>query len=138
MGKLSGECLCGSVRYSCDAEPVMSAACHCTHCQKQTGTEYSVIVGVPADSVTIEGDSLKTYEDTGTSGMPVHRKFCGNCGSPVYTDVKAYEGLLFLKAGTLNEPSAIQPGLEIWCDSRIGWSSLGDDLAKVPGNPPAG
>ena len=136
MANLSGKCLCGSVRYSCNAEPVMTAACHCTHCQKQTGTEYSVIVGVPADSVSVEGDSLKTYEDIGTSGIPVLRKFCGNCGSPVLTDVKAYDGLLFLKAGTLDDPSVVQPGVEIWCDSKIGWANLGDKLAKVPGNPP--
>lgn len=136
MANLSGKCLCGSVRYTCNAEPVMTAACHCTHCQKQTGTEYSVIVGVPADSVSVEGDSLKTYEDTGTSGISVLRKFCGNCGSPVLSDVKAYEGLLFLKAGTLDDPSVVQPGVEIWCDSKIGWGNLGDEIAKVPGNPP--
>lgn len=136
MANLSGKCLCGSVRYTCNAEPVMTAACHCTHCQKQTGTEYSVIVSVPADSVSVEGDSLKTYEDTGTSGISVLRKFCGNCGSPVLTDVKAYEGLLFLKAGTLDDPSVVQPGVEIWCDSKIGWGNLGDEIAKVPGNPP--
>lgn len=115
----------------------MTAACHCTHCQKQTGTEYSVIVGVPSDSVTVEGDSLKTYEDTGTSGMPVLRKFCGNCGSPILTDVKAYEGLLFLKAGTLDVPSVVQPGLEIWCESKIGWEDNENEVAKVPGNPPS-
>lgn len=136
MGKLSGQCLCGSVRYDCDADPIMTAACHCTHCQRQTGTEFSVIVGVPADSISIHGDSLKTYEDTGTSGMPTLRKFCGECGSPIMTDVKAYEGILFIKAGTLDVPTNVNPELEIWCDSKIGWANLGDNLANVPGNPP--
>jgi len=72
MANLSGKCLCGSVRYTCNAEPTITAVCHCTHCQKQTGSEYSVIVCVPTDSVIIEGDSLNTYEDTGSSGESVN------------------------------------------------------------------
>ncbi|MFK7889337.1 MAG: GFA family protein [Granulosicoccus sp.] len=115
----------------------MTAACHCLQCQKQTGTECSVIVGVPTDSVTVRGDTLKTYEHSGTSGLPVLRKFCGNCGSPVLTFVKAYEGLLFLKAGTLNDPAQVKPELEIWCDSKIGWSTIDGETNQVPGNPAA-
>ena len=138
MSKMEGSCLCGSMKYSVDAEPVMSAACHCTQCQKQTGTAYSVILGVPADAVTISGDSLKTFEDTGTSGLPVHRKFCGNCGSPLFTDVKAFEGLLFIKAGALDNTDGVSVGAEIWCDSKKDYATLDEQLPKFPGNPPAG
>jgi len=79
MGKIKGSCLCGEVKYESSAEPLMIAACHCTHCRKQSGSAFSVNIGVPADSVTITGDSLKTYDDMGASGKSVLRKFCGNC-----------------------------------------------------------
>ena len=94
----------------------MVAACHCTHCRKQSGTAFSMNVAVAAESVKISGDTLKTYEDVGTSGLKVLRKFCGNCGSPIASDVKAFAGLLFLKAGTFDDPSWVTPGAEIWCD----------------------
>lgn len=43
MSKIEGGCLCGAVRYTCAAEPVMTAICQCTHCQRQSGSAFSVI-----------------------------------------------------------------------------------------------
>ena len=76
MSKMNGSCLCGSIRYTCDAEPLLTAVCHCPHCQKQSGTSFSVIVAVPKDSLTIAGQTLKTFDDVGESGLPVLRRFC--------------------------------------------------------------
>ena len=55
VSKMNGSCLCGSIRYTCDAEPLLTAVCHCPHCQKQSGTSFSVIVAVPKDSLTDRG-----------------------------------------------------------------------------------
>jgi hypothetical protein len=32
--KLSGGCVCGAIRYECDADPVIMMNCHCRDCQK--------------------------------------------------------------------------------------------------------
>ena len=45
--KMTGHCLCGAVSYSAEAEPVVQAVCHCADCQRQSGSPYTVIVGVP-------------------------------------------------------------------------------------------
>ncbi len=136
MGKIQGGCLCGSVRYESTAEPLMTVVCHRTHCQKQSGSAYSVNIGVPGDTMSVTGESLTTYEDTGASGEPVLRNFCNKCGSPLFSDVKAADGLYFIKAGTLDDSSWVQPGAEIWCDSRVSWGDPGNDLPKMPENPP--
>ncbi len=138
MSSSTGGCLCGAIRYTLNADPVMVAACHCKDCQKQTGTAYSVVMGVPADAVSFDSGTPKTYQTTGTSGMPVDRKFCGDCGSPILTDVKVIEGLLFIKGGTLDDTSSVEVGAEIWCDSKAQWATLPESLPKMPGNPPAG
>lgn len=138
MGKIKGGCLCGDVRYESTAEPLMIVACHCTHCQKQSGSAFSMNIGVPGDSVTVTGESFRTYEDTGASGQPILRKFCGNCGSPILSDVKAAGGLYFIKAGTLDDTSWVTPSAEIWCDSKASWGALDDGLPEMPGNPPLG
>ena len=44
---IEGGCLCGSIRYTCDAEPALTANCHCKHCQRQSGSAFSTIIGVP-------------------------------------------------------------------------------------------
>ena len=136
--KISGGCLCGRVRYSSDAPPAMIAACHCTHCQKQSGSAFSMNVGVPGQQLRVEGDSLASYEDTGSSGLPVLRHFCRNCGSPIFSEVKAIPGLSFVKAGTLDDASWVKPAVQIWGASKQPWAVLPAGLPEFPGNPPAG
>lgn len=140
MSKIKGSCLCGNVTYESSAdEPLMVATCHCTHCQKQSGSSFSVNLGVPAGSVTLSGDALKIYEDKGTdSGVPMLRKFCSNCGSPILSEVLAAGGLNFIKAGTLDDSSWVVPGAEIWCESKVSWGTPPADSPQMPGNPPLG
>lgn len=139
MSKFSGRCLCGAVRFDSTAdEPAMVAACHCTDCRKQSGTAFSMNVAVPTDSLKVTGDVLNNYEKPGTSGLPVKRYFCGNCGSPIYSDVNAFDGILFIKAGSLDDASWIEPSVEIWTDSKLPWAGIDKELPSLPTNPPAG
>ena len=138
MGNLTGGCLRGQVRCSAIEDPVMVAAYHCTVCQHQTDTAYSVTAAVPAQSFSISGDSLSVYEGTSTSGQPTQRHFCKNCGSPLYTNVIAMEGVLFIKAGTLDNSEQVSSSAGIWCESNLSWANLDADLPTMPGNPPAG
>jgi hypothetical protein len=133
---MNGSCLCGCISYSCDAEPVLTAICHCRHCQKQTGTSFSLLVAVPKGSLRIEGQTLKTFDDVGESGLPVLRRFCGNCGSPIVTDVEAMPGLEFIKAGTLENTSGLKPTMEVWCETAQGWIERDRSRQLAKRNPP--
>ena len=53
MPKISGGCLCGSVRYTSEAEPALVAVCHCATCQKNTGSAFSLNLALPTELVTI-------------------------------------------------------------------------------------
>lgn len=135
MSEISGGCLCGAVRYSTTAEPAMIAVCHCTDCQKQNGTAFSVNVLVPNDQIEIGGETLTQYETTGTSGKKVLRSFCNRCGSPLTTLFEGFGGLAAIKVGTLDDNSWVKPGVQIWCDSIQPWGVVADDLKKAPQNP---
>lgn len=136
MGQIVGGCLCGAVRYKADAEPLMTAVCHCTHCQKQAGSAFSMIVGVPKGSVKFEGGPLSAYTDSSESGLPVVRKFCPKCGSPVLSEVGATPEIDWIKAGTLDDPSWFKPQVYLWCDSAQPWVSMVEGVPQFPGNPP--
>ena len=138
MSKVAGSCLCGSVRYRTEAEPLMTAVCHCDNCQRQSGTAFSVIVGVPAGSLRFEGDEhLATFEDRGTSGKAVSRRFCKNCGSPIVSLVGIMPDVHFIKAGTLHDRSWLQPTAHFWCDSAQPWVEIGAGVSKFAKNPEA-
>lgn len=136
MAKISGSCLCGAVRYASAAEPILTAFCHCRHCQKAGGGGYSVNVGVPTAALEVHGET-RTFQTTGESGLPVLRRFCPQCGSPVLTDVTAFAGMTFVKGPTLDDSSWIEPSLHIWCDSAQPWDRLPAGATRVPKNPPA-
>ena len=134
MPRMVGGCLCGRVRYSAEAEPVMTAVRHCKNCQRQAGTACTVVIGVPKDALSVKGD-LGTFEDTGASEQPVHWRFCPECGSPVVSDVDVMPGLAFAKAGTLDDTDCLRPGVEVWCESMQPWVSLGGGMQRYPRMP---
>jgi len=138
MSKIVGGCLCGQIRYESSSIPIMVAACHCTHCRKQSGTAFSVIVGVTSDSLTISGDSLRTFNDIGSSGRPVERSFCSACGSALYSRASATEDILYFKAGSLDNSDWVEPNVEIWCNSQVSWSTLKKDMTSFPTTPRTG
>lgn len=137
MPSIAGSCLCGSVRYASAAQPVFVALCQCQHCQKQSGSAYSVNVAIPKGSLAFPAGKPAVYHDTGSSGLPVHRYFCSACGSPIYSDVVATPQLDWLKAGTLDDTSWVEPTLGIWCESAQNWVSLPEGVSRFPQNPPA-
>jgi hypothetical protein len=132
MQTIKGSCLCGSVNYQSSEKPTMTAVCHCTHCQKQTGTAFSVIVCVPESSLTFSNkDNLANYQDTGDTGGRVDRHFCGKCGSPILSLVESMPGLAFIKAGTLNDTSWLNPTLHVWCDSAQPWVTIDRNATQL-------
>jgi len=134
MQRISGGCLCGAIRYSAETDPAFTAVCHCKNCQKQSGTWASVVVGLPAGSLSITGP-LKTFKDKGDSGMAIHRRFCPECGSPIVSDAEAMSALTFLKAGTLDDTSWLKPAMEIYCDSAQPWAPPLGGAQRLPKGP---
>lgn len=134
MGQLDGHCLCGNVTYHCDGDALATLVCHCTDCQHQTGTTFSVVVEVARDAFVMEGETLSSFTTTGTdTKQPVQLHFCSNCGSPIASLADAAPDLAFIKAGTLDDTSWLKPQMEIWCESAQKWVTFDEESrAQVP------
>jgi hypothetical protein len=134
MAKIEGGCACGKVRYSAEAEPIFAGLCHCKSCQKTTGTSYSVVVAIPEPTLTMTGE-VKIYDSKGDSGQSTHSTFCPNCGSPVTGSADVMQGVVMIRAGTMDDSSWLKPTVEIYCDSKMPWVALGGDLQSFPKMP---
>ncbi|MDX6699328.1 MAG: hypothetical protein QOE65_2725 [Solirubrobacteraceae bacterium] len=135
MGKLDGRCLCGAVTYSSEAEPMFTGMCHCRDCQRQHGTAFSVVVGVPAGSFRTEGE-LASHTTVGDDhGEAVQRFFCPGCGSPIYSLSPAAPGLALIKSGTLDDTSWLQPQVEIWGSSAQPWVAEVEGRTRIDRGP---
>ncbi len=63
----SGGWLCGAVRHEYSGEALFSAVCHCQSCRRQTGSAYSVVIGVPATAFQQQG-ATRSFTALGISG----------------------------------------------------------------------
>ena len=129
-----GGCLCGAVRYRAEGEPAAVALCHCEDCQRQSGAPYSVNVLVGTEKLQIEGqDALKVYETTGTdTGEKRQRRFCGTCGSPIVSELAEMEGLVAIKAGSLDDNSWLEPEMAVWTERKQRWLTADIELGEFP------
>lgn len=120
----TGRCLCGEVTYRYDGDPLATVVCHCAHCQRQSGGAFSVNVVLLPDQLYVSGE-MGTYVETGEhdDGEYVHRRFCRSCGSPIVSELLG-PGMVALKAGTLDDTTAVQPAAEVWCVDRQSWVDL--------------
>ena len=135
MSKLDGRCLCGAVTYTSQAEPAFTAVCHCRDCQRQTGTAFSVVVGVPAESFELKGELSEHVTIGEDHGLETKRRFCPTCGSPVMSEADAMPEVIFIKAGTLDDPSWLAPNLHIWCAEKLPWVGIPEGATEAPANP---
>lgn len=124
-----GGCLCGNIRYSFYGPPLLTAICHCSHCQRQSGSAFSVIAAVAKNSFSQTGE-CKVYFDKGDSGNSVERHFCEDCGSPIYSLSEALPEMVLIKAGTLDDCSTLKPEIEVFCSSKIPFSPFLENTQK--------
>jgi hypothetical protein len=129
MANITGGCLCGQVRYTITGEPAFSGLCHCRNCQRYTGSAFEAVIAYPTPSVSVQGE-LKTYDDTGDSGQPVHRRFCPNCGSGVMAEVDVLPGLTIVLAGTLDDPAVFKPTMDVYWSSAQPWVHTGGERTR--------
>ena len=129
----TGGCLCGAVRYSFVGEPLMQAVCHCKNCQRQAGSGWSMLIALPLPAVAISGE-VRTFVDHSETGNEVHRQFCPTCGSPLFSRVPAQPGMVFIKAGSLDDTTGFKPQVQFWTASKQDWVEIAD-VPGVVGNP---
>lgn len=134
MTKVSGGCMCGAVRYKAASEPLLTAFCHCRNCQKSGGGGYSANVAVPAASLNVEGE-LSRYTWSGGSGGSLTKAFCAQCGSPIAIEAQALAGLALVQAGSLDDPSWVEPAVHIWCASAQPWDHIPSGANRAEGAP---
>ena len=132
---LTGSCLCGAVRYTVSVPVSELRACHCMHCQKASGAGGSVNAVLASDAFRITQGTPKRYAAKADSGRTLYRFFCGDCGSPLYSQRETNPGMVVVRAGTLDNPGEMKITANIWTKSARPWSYIDPASPQVPGQP---
>jgi hypothetical protein len=130
---LEGGCLCGAVRYRIHDDPLTLYACHCTDCQRQSGSAFglSMIVARSAFEV-VEGEPLAL--DVTTQGRNRRPRICGACGTRLYNESKVSE-VVVVRGGTVDDAARLTPIGHIWTKSAQPWVRIPEDALSYPGQP---
>ncbi|MFD1611868.1 GFA family protein [Sphingomonas tabacisoli] len=128
MTDWTGGCLCGAVRYRLLSEPFDAGWCHCRTCQLNSGSPAMAFASVKAGDLKIEqgADALGRVESSSFG----HRRFCTQCGTPLYMSVNHQPETIDFSIATLDEPARLAPGFHIFYASRIPWAEPGDALPR--------
>ena len=126
---ITGGCLCGSVRYTIDAQPLAARHCWCRDCQYIGAGSGTVNVFFPSEALTVEG-RLTAYQSSAASGNAMHRQFCPKCGTPLFTQSEARQQVIGIRAGTLDDPEVGKPSKTIWISSAPSWAVFDPDIPR--------
>lgn len=132
---ITGHCLCEGVRYRIDTAPLASRSCWCRLCQYIGAGSATVNVCFPSDSVVIEGE-LRDFRSVADSGNIMHRRFCPNCGTHMFSEAESRPHLIFVRAGTLDDPDLAKPTSTIWTSQAPNWACIDPKLPRLEGQPP--
>jgi hypothetical protein len=127
---VDGECQCGRIAYEARVDPMRSAICNCTDCQKFSGSPWRASVPAKAEDFRLLRGTPKTYVKTAESGTKRLQAFCGDCGSAIYATTAENQTIFNLRLGALKQRAALPPKRQIWMDSALPWAG---DISEVPG-----
>jgi hypothetical protein len=128
-GTRSGGCVCGAVRFTAVGDPLRVTICHCTWCQRRTGTAFGTEVVFEEKQVEISGEEIGQYRhQSDESGRWLDLAFCRRCGTNLGFTLEMVRGIRTLPAGAFDDPSWIRAEdtkfRHIFLRSRREWSDL--------------
>jgi len=128
---LTGGCLCGGVRFEVDEPPVSAGYCHCTRCQRRTGTAASVQARiVPGSLRIVSGEELvRAFEPE--DGFP--KEFCSACGSALWSRNPDNPDALSVRMGVFDKDPGVRPSYRQYVAYAAQWEPIPDDgLPRFP------
>lgn len=124
---IDGGCACGAVRYRLTSDPLFVHCCHCLNCQRQTGGAFVVNVLIEADRLELlEGEPQPVaVPRSGGKKQKIWR--CTTCQIAVFSQYTRGQ-IRFVRAGTLDDPEAVEPDVHIFTRSKLPWVTLPDSV----------
>lgn len=129
-----GGCLCGAVRYEVDGPLAPVQLCHCGQCRKAQGSAFAANVPVPTMAFhLVKGDgALREYR----ASPGKRRVFCGDCGSPIFSQRDDAPDVVRLRVGGLDDDRGMEIGFHIQAAFKASWHPIDDDRPAYPGPAP--
>lgn len=120
-----GGCTCRAVRYRLTSRPMFVHCCHCSWCQRETGTAFALNAMIEADRVELLSGAPETVNTPSNSGKGQKISRCPTCRVAVWSNYAgAGDAVRFVRVGTLDQPSRLPPDVHIFTSTKQPWVAL--------------
>ena len=125
---ISGRCACSSVTLRLLGPPIVTHCCHCTECQRTTGSAFSINAMIEPDRLVVDGTTRAVATPSShPAGQVYHR--CPTCWTLAYALHPLFgERMRFVAVGRLDAPNAIRPDIHLFTRHRHPWVVVPDDV----------
>ena len=133
MESFEGRCTCGAVRYRMTSRPLFVHGCHCTWCQRETGTAFATNAMIESDRVVLLSGELEEVDTPSNSGKGQVIVRCPTCKVALWSHYAgAGRAMKFVRVGTLDEPWHFPPDIHIFTSTKQPWVMLPPGVPAVP------
>ncbi len=131
-----GGCQCGAIRYEVTLAAFQIYACHCTDCQRQSGSAFGMTMEVAESDFRLTQGEVNTFTLKSDAGRTKLGGFCPKCGSRIYNKSDGWPGKIFVKPGNLDETSWLTPPIHLWTRRQQGWVAIPEGVEAYEAEPP--
>jgi len=129
---MEGGCACSAVRYRLTSKPLFVHCCHCTWCQRESGSAFAVNAMIETDRVRLFGNAPESVPTPSNSGRGQIYLRCPACHVALWSH---YSGagmkIAFIRVGTLDQPHDVNPDIHIFTSTKRPWVILPPDIPAV-------
>lgn len=128
--KLAGGCLCGAVSVTLAQPPVVVNMCHCSACQKRSGSPFGMAIWLADADVVVSGPT-RVYEFASDKGRAVANRFCPACGTTVVFTAALNPGMVAVPAGIFADPDCPPPLRSVFEERRHPWVAVPEGAVRL-------
>ncbi|AJE45621.1 GFA family protein [Celeribacter indicus] len=122
---MRGSCTCGEIVFEVTAPPLIVHCCHCTWCQRETGSAFAVNCYVESSEISMVSGAPEMVVTPSNSGKGQRVARCPTCHVALWSH---YAGsgaaFAFVRAGVLDERAGIVPDVHIFTETKLPWVVL--------------
>ncbi|MDE2580016.1 MAG: GFA family protein [Rhodospirillales bacterium] len=129
---LEGACTCGRIGYRLEAPPLVVHCCHCTWCQRETGSAFALNAMIETSRVTRLAGEPELVPTPSASGRGQRVFRCPTCRVALWSTYPgAGPAILFVRVGTLRAPHLLAPDIHIFTATKLPWVTIPDGARAV-------
>jgi hypothetical protein len=128
---VNGKCHCGEITFEADVDPDKTRICHCTDCQRLSGSPFRVVVPVAETNFRLLSGEPKIYIKISDNGNERQQVFCPTCGTPIYASSNGPgPKTVGVRIGAIEGGEKLVPKRQFWAKSAVRWLDSIGQMAR--------